>query len=130
MNKVSKEAKLVLDELWELATQNDGYYKLNNNPSFMPLTIEKLDGNQISLCHYGEQNGDLMRDPEMVYYRDENGDYFPFYFRNDYAGYEEFAGEIIENKLVINNEEQQKGQVEFTDIWMTNIEYQQNVLTT
>ncbi len=38
----------------------------------MPLSIEAIgtsaDGNRlISLCHYGEQNGDLMRDPEMVF---------------------------------------------------------------
>lgn len=39
---------------------------------YMPLSIEDIghspDGfRQNSLCHYGEQNGDLMRDPEMVF---------------------------------------------------------------
>ena len=38
---------------------------------YMPLSIESIgtsaDGNRlIAICHYGEQNGDLMRDPEMV----------------------------------------------------------------
>ena len=41
-------------------------------PSFMPLSIEDIgksgDGNRlVSLCHYGEQNGDLMRDPDIVF---------------------------------------------------------------
>lgn len=39
---------------------------------YMPLSIEAIgtsaDGNRlISICHYGEQNGDLMRDPEMIF---------------------------------------------------------------
>lgn len=41
-------------------------------PGFMPLTVEEIlpsaEGHrQISLTHYGEQNGDAMRDPEMIF---------------------------------------------------------------
>lgn len=61
---------------------------------YMPLSIEAIgisaDGNRlISLCHYGEQNGDLMRDPEMVF---ELFTYIepsaaePLSFQNDYMG--------------------------------------------
>ena len=127
MNSVNEESKLVLEKLWEFAKSNNDYYKLNNDPTYMSLTIEILDDNQISLCHYGEQNGDLMRDPEMVFWKDETGNYFPFYFRNDYAGFEEITGEIIENKLNIYNEKQHRGQIEFVNIWMKNIKYQQGI---
>ena len=39
---------------------------------YMPLSVEDIgqstDGDRlIALCHYGEQQGDLMRDPEMVF---------------------------------------------------------------
>jgi hypothetical protein len=39
---------------------------------YMPLSVEVIgqsaEGNRlIAICHYGEQNGDLMRDPEMVF---------------------------------------------------------------
>lgn len=43
------------------------------NPPFMALVIEATDESgpcglpAISVCHYGEQNGDLMRDPEMCF---------------------------------------------------------------
>lgn len=61
---------------------------------YMPLSIEAIghsaEGNRlISICHYGEQNGDLMRDPEMVF---EIHTYAslamaePLSFRNDYMG--------------------------------------------
>ncbi len=47
------------------------YKKIMNDP-YMPLTIEGIgtgpNGHPaISLCHYFEQNGDLMQDPEMMF---------------------------------------------------------------
>ena len=48
------------------------HLKIINEP-FMPLTIEKIgeiyweDGSLVSLCHYYEQNGDLLQDPEMCF---------------------------------------------------------------
>ena len=69
--------------------------------SYMPLSIEDIgtagEGQRlISLCHYGEQNGDLMRDPDMVFMLHEHRypgitdgvTYFaePVSFRNDYMG--------------------------------------------
>jgi hypothetical protein len=51
------------------------HLKIINEP-FMPLTIEKIGENidtywgeasLYSLCHYYEQNGDLVQDPEMCF---------------------------------------------------------------
>jgi len=59
---------------------------------FMPLSIEAIgtsaDGNRlISICHYGEQNGDLMRDPEMVFeVHSATSAAEPLSFQNDYMG--------------------------------------------
>mgnify|MGYP001579011519 FL=1 len=61
---------------------------------YMPLSIEAIgtsaDGNRlISICHYGEQNGDLMRDPEMVFELFTRGELSaaePLSFQNDYMG--------------------------------------------
>ena len=36
------------------------------NPPFMPLVIER-QGNVISVAHYGELNGDAIRDPELTF---------------------------------------------------------------
>jgi hypothetical protein len=44
-----------------------------DNPPYMELVIEAMDESgpmglpAISVCHYGEQNGDFMRDPEMCF---------------------------------------------------------------
>jgi hypothetical protein len=50
---------------------------------YMPLAVEKLAPDVYSLCHSGEQNGDYMRDPEIVFLVTD-GRAKPTYFRNDY----------------------------------------------
>lgn len=70
------------------------------NPPYMSLVIERLyaadHGRQVvSVCHYGEQNGDAMRDPEMCF---DFEDWRPLYFRNDYMGVEQYVFVTPERK--------------------------------
>lgn len=63
-------------------------------PGYLPLSVEEIgsseDGHRlVSLCHYGEQNGDLMRDPNMVFqYHNlpKGAAAEPVSYRNDYLG--------------------------------------------
>lgn len=63
-------------------------------PGYMPLSIEEIgpreEGHRlVSLCHYGEQNGDLMRDPDLVFMfhaLPDGAAAEPVSFRNDYMG--------------------------------------------
>jgi len=71
------------------------------NEPWMRLVIEVLpergpDGHVVvSVAHYGEQNGDPMRDPEMLFEVAEGEsrqpEFWPFYFRNDYAAVEQWS---------------------------------------
>ena len=71
------------------------------NEPWMRLVIEVLpergpDGHVVvSVAHYGEQNSDAMRDPEMLFEVVEEGsrqlEFWPFYFRNDYAAVEQWS---------------------------------------
>ena len=77
--------------LKELGFLDVKYLKIENKP-FMDLSIERIEKNVISLCHYGEQNGDLMCDPEMtIEINDEFKTAQALYFRNDYIGVEQFV---------------------------------------
>jgi uncharacterized protein YqiB (DUF1249 family) len=49
----------------DMINTNKTYKKLKVN-GFMDLVIEKIGHDEFSLYHYYEQNGDLMRDPEMT----------------------------------------------------------------
>jgi hypothetical protein len=61
---------------------------------YLSLSVEDIgtseDGTRlVSLCHYREQNGDLMRDPDMVfllYDLPDGAAAEPISFRNDYLG--------------------------------------------
>lgn len=74
-------------EEYEKAIKDCGTFhlKVENDP-WMPLTIEVVgasEGGQplVSVCHYREQNGDLVQDPEIVYeLQDEK--FIPISFQN------------------------------------------------
>jgi hypothetical protein len=80
--------------------RSDLYLRIEN-PPYMVLVIEAtpepgpLGVPAISIAHYGEQNGDLMREPEMCFELSNplgmGWILSPFYFRNDYLGVEQFS---------------------------------------
>jgi len=53
------------ERILPLIRSNKDYQKINIE-GFMPLSIERIGHNIYSIAHYYEQNGDLMRDPEMT----------------------------------------------------------------
>ena len=63
-------------------------------PGYMPLSVEIIGVSQdarrlVSLCQYGEQNGDLMRDCDLVFMVADLPDGAvaePVSYRNDYLG--------------------------------------------
>ena len=94
MKCLNTRAKLIIQQLYE-AMFNEQYMltewshaKINNNPAFMPVVIEKVGRLQgywkvISIANYGEQSGDLIADLEMEF-TIIGGDYYPICFCNDY----------------------------------------------
>ncbi len=56
----------------------------------MDLTVETWPQGElavVSMCHYGEQNGDLMKDPDILFHVKEDGSIEYKEIQNDYAGY-------------------------------------------
>lgn len=104
--------------------------KIENAP-YMALVIEALDESgpmglpALSVAHYGEQNGDLMRDPEMCFELGIGGGAHlsAFYYRNDYIGVEQWSRNIVGTNyvhLVQLHQEQQK----FAELWDRNLRQQ------
>ena len=107
----------------------------------MAVHVEKIDnipstgtGDLFSITHYYKQNGDMMRDPEMIFwhgrYINRDGEmidtYYPVYFRQDPILEEESAtfnnGEFAEYRPRMQTEH-----VQFANMWMRNIKEQQNL---
>jgi hypothetical protein len=85
------------------------YLRIENSP-YMALVVEAIPEPgplglaAISVAHYGEQNGDLMRDPEMSFELSKPiGSQLtldPFYWRNDYLGVEQWSRSIVRGHYV------------------------------
>ena len=108
-----------------------GLYLKIDNPPFMQLVIEGMDESgpiglpAISVAHYGEQNGDAMRDPEMCFELgiDRGPHLNPFYFRNDYAGVEQWSRNIVGTNYV-QRVELHKQHEQFAELWDKNLRSQ------
>lgn len=131
MQAINQKAKAIFDALTNDLTKIGDHKKIENGP-YMPLSIEVIDkqgphGLRISFCHYGEQNGDLMRDPEICFIKipSEYGGYYPYYYRNDYLGIEQFPVEFDDNGALIGyNPKQQKDIAVFAGQWAANLKEQ------
>ena len=106
------------------------YLKIDNLP-YMELVIEAMDESgpmglpAISVAHYGEQNGDLMRDPEMCFELGLAGGAHldPWYWRNDYVAVEQWSRNIVRDHYVylVQLHEQH---VRFAQTWDNNLRLQ------
>ena len=130
MYRLDKDAAAIMDRL--VASMKDGYLKLDNNEAFMPLVVEHIGANPygslISIAHYGEQNGDLMRDPDVVLlHAKDNGAYYPVSYRNDYVPIFREAVRFTgpDQAVVRSRPRMQRDLAHFVNKWMKTIQEQQ-----
>lgn len=130
---VNEAGTKILNSIFSLCEKDaEQAVKIDNTSGlFMPLCAEIIvytkKAAHLSLCHYGEQNGDLMRDPEMVFLKMENY-FYPFYWRNDYVGIENEALQIENIAQIAGiNKPMYNSFLEFADLWLNNIKEQQGL---
>ena len=116
MQAISQEAAAVMRKL--IGMMKDDYLKLDNAPGrYMPVVVEQVMDrtgftNVYSVAHYGEQNWDLMADPEMTF-GELDSKFYPLSFRNDYLGFNQDVIDKNEWKEPVANDGQQKKLAEF-----------------
>lgn len=89
---------------------NHGLHLHIENPPYMALVLEAMDESgpcglpAISVAHYGEINGDAMRNPEMCFEIGLAGGAHlnPFYYRNDYLGVEQWSRYITDDQYAFH----------------------------
>ena len=97
----------------------------------MALVIEATDESgpcglpAISVSHYGEQNGDAMRDPEMLFELGFAGGAHlnPYYWRNDYVGIEQWS-RFIEGTNYCFHTQLHEQHERFAKLWDKNLREQ------
>ncbi len=68
-----------------------------------------------------------MKDPDMVFIRDQSGDYLPFEFQQDNIGLYQCAVEWEGGKVKGVRTKMQKDMASFAGMWMRNIRQQQRL---
>jgi len=133
LKALNKKAETIFYKLIEKINE-DGYVKIDNtNGAFMPVSVEKINeshyGKIYSIAHYYEQNGDLMKDPEMTFLvNNEDKKVYPISYQTDgiFGGYEQ--GATFENDLLVGIRKQfNNAHKNFANQWMININNQQEL---
>lgn len=119
----------ILEILKKAGGWHPGLYLKIDNPPYMQLVIEATDEPgpcglpAITVCHYGKQNGDAMRDPEMLFEVSGWGLLTPYYWRNDYAGIEQWSRFIQGENYCFHTELYEQHQ-RFAKLWDRNLREQ------
>lgn len=73
-----------------LDLQHVGGHLRLDMPNFDRLVIEVTDRNHVSVAHYFEQHGDLVADPEIVFFTGPD-DWYPIEITQVFGGYRKVA---------------------------------------
>jgi hypothetical protein len=131
MKCLSKAASAVMDTLTQGLNLGD-HRKIDNcEGAFMPVCVQHMAQTELgplfSIAHYYEQNGDLMRDPEMIFLK-QNGKYYPVSFQQDGGlGFYQEAIEIQRCRVLRYYPPILDEQASFAAMWMKNIREQQRL---
>lgn len=143
--QINKKAKEIFSAI--LALMGGGsYLKLDIDPdTYMEFVAEIYNpefkcsigaGYCISFAHYYEQNGDLMQDPEVMFFvmdqrteddRDINKlRVYPMcYQQANLSIYDEFLK--VENGVTLIAPKRQRSCCQFVNMWLQNVKDQQNI---
>ena len=95
---------------------------------FMAVSVDRLSSRHYAVAHNYIQNGDVMADPDMTFYRTPEGQFYPCTFQQDNMGVYWEGLEIEEDGTIVSlDEKQQASQAEFASLWMRNIADQQKL---
>lgn len=134
MKSLNKTAAATLEKMFCAA--QSGAVKINcNGPDsgIMAVNVEIIARHEseraiISVAHYYEQNGDLMRDPDVEFLRTGAGEYWTIAMRQD--GIFNINKTFAELDSQFNIEKicpkQQADCASFCNTWMKNIRWQQS----
>jgi hypothetical protein len=130
MQHLNDRATAIFRKLTEGLQKVGDHQQWNNDSSFMAACIEIIGttglGPLVSIAHYYEQNGDLMRDPDVIFLIGADQQVYPISFRQDNLGtYLEAA--VIDNGQWKVRTKMQADLCSFCNQWMRNINEQQQL---
>ena len=125
MQNLNQAASRVLDALTANLRIGASRHVDNAPGVYMRVCVERLSEHQYSIAHYYEQNGDLVCDPDGVFFKAKTGQWLP-------VSLQLCTGHFTEALILNANDEPaqvrpraQKELASFAAMWMRNIADQQ-----
>ena len=109
-----------------------GFHFKIENECWMALVIEDIQQPgpnglpSLSVAHYFDQNGDLMRDPEMIFEMSKHADetiLVPYCWRSDVAGKEQYSTWIEQGRVYVDAKLKSE-HIDFARLWDRNLRAQ------
>jgi hypothetical protein len=131
MKHLNDRATVIFRKLTEGLKKVGDHQQWNNDSSFMAACVEIIGqtglGPLVSVAHYYLQEGDMMRDPDVVFLIGADQHVYPISYRQDGLGiYQEAA--IVEDGKWRVRPKMQADIVKFcNDTWFPNLNEQQQL---
>lgn len=127
MKPLSKAAKKVFEKLVDGIEPGQAKKFDNANGAFMAAHVDRLTDNLFSIAHYYEQNGDLVSDPDMEFWRGPDGEIYPCSITHGALGLFVRGIEFADGKPSGVRPRTQRDQATFANTWLRNIKEQQGL---
>jgi hypothetical protein len=129
MRHLNEKAEAIFRRLTDGLRKVGDHRKWDNaNGSFMAACVEIIGrtglGPLVSIAHYYEQNGDMMRDPDVVFLIGADRHVYPISYRQDGLGINQEAAVVEDGRWKVRPK-LQADICRFCDQWMRNIQEQQ-----
>lgn len=128
LKPLSTKAQAVFDHLTE-GIDVGGARKIDNATGlFMAVSIDRLTERHYGIAHNFIQNGDVMADPDMTFFKAEDGQVYACTFQQDSLAIYRIGLDITpEGVIEHENAREQRDQADFANGWMRNIADQQQL---
>jgi hypothetical protein len=130
MKHLNDKATAIFRKLTEGLKKVGDHQQWNNDSSFMAACVEIIGktglGPLVSIAHYYVQNGDMMRDPDVVFLIGADQEVYPISFRQDGVGIYQEAAVVKDGKWRVRPK-MQADICSFCNQWMENINEQQQL---
>jgi hypothetical protein len=94
-------------------------------PSYERLCVEKIATRRVSVAHYFEMNGDLVPDPDIVFFTTDAGDWAPIGITQSFGGWRSYVKMTMDGEgIEAYDQARQADLADFAEIWAQNIEDQ------
>jgi hypothetical protein len=126
--KTCPKMKTVIEELAQkhnIDLHEAGAHLRLDMPGYDRLCVENIGMNRISVAHYFELNGDLVAEPDVVFFVDSDGSWKPIEVSQSLFGWRQYVMFSPDGKrITLINRAAQRDLAEFAETWAQNISEQ------